>query len=71
MVQGVPIVDNCLVNTNPATGQVISKVPCTSPDDIDAMIQRSVQAQVAWSQTPAVTRVQLLRVQWARGTLVT
>jgi acyl-CoA reductase-like NAD-dependent aldehyde dehydrogenase len=25
------------------------------------MIQRSVQAQVAWSQTPVVTRVQLLR----------
>jgi succinate-semialdehyde dehydrogenase/glutarate-semialdehyde dehydrogenase len=61
MVQGVPIVDNCLVNTNPATGQVISKVPCTSPDELDAMIERSVQAQVAWCQTPVETRVQLLR----------
>jgi succinate-semialdehyde dehydrogenase/glutarate-semialdehyde dehydrogenase len=61
MVQGVPIVDNCLVNKNPATGQVISKVPCTPKDELDAMIQRSVHAQVAWSQTPVETRVQLLR----------
>jgi succinate-semialdehyde dehydrogenase/glutarate-semialdehyde dehydrogenase len=61
MVQGVAIVDNCLVNTNPATGQVISKVPCTLPDELDVMIQRSVQAQLAWSQTPVETRVQILR----------
>lgn len=61
MVQGVSIVEKCIVNTNPATGQVISKVPCTSPDELDAMIQRSVQAQVAWSQNPVETRVQLLR----------
>lgn len=61
MVQGVPIVDGCLVNKNPATGQVISKVPCTPIAELDNMVQRSAEAQVAWSQTAIATRIQLLR----------
>ena len=30
MVQGVVIEDGCILNTNPATGEVIEKVPVSS-----------------------------------------
>ena len=61
MVQGVPIVDGYLINKNPSTGKVISKVPCTPLDELDTIVERSVVAQVAWAQTPTETRIQMLR----------
>ena len=61
MVQGVPIVDGCIVNTNPATGEVISRVRCTTPDELSKMIETSTRAQATWSQTPVNERIQLLR----------
>ena len=61
MVQGVVIENDCLVNTNPATGEVISMVPCTTSEEIEQMIVLANQAQHAWVATPLEERIQLLR----------
>jgi succinate-semialdehyde dehydrogenase/glutarate-semialdehyde dehydrogenase len=61
MVQGVTIENGCIINLNPATDEIISKVPCTLTTDIDAMIQTAANAQKAWAKVPAKDRIDLLR----------
>jgi acyl-CoA reductase-like NAD-dependent aldehyde dehydrogenase len=61
MVQGVVIEDGCLINTNPATGEVISRVKCSLPDEIDVMVADANLAQKEWAAKSAEDRVQLLR----------
>jgi len=61
MVQGVAIVDGCIVNTNPATGDVISRVPCTTTDELHRMVEQAVQAQATWAQWTVKERVDSLR----------
>jgi acyl-CoA reductase-like NAD-dependent aldehyde dehydrogenase len=61
MVQGVVIEDGCLINTNPATGDVISRVQCTTAEEVEGMIAAANQSQRAWFATPLEERVRLLR----------
>jgi len=62
MVQGVTISDDgCIVNRNPATNEVISRIPCTPPQELDRMAAAAVAAQPAWTKTPPKDRVDLLR----------
>jgi len=61
MVQGVSIVDGNIVNLNPATGQEISRVPCTSADSINSMVKTASKAQKAWCLIPLKERIDLLR----------
>ena len=62
MAQGVVIDDdNCLVNTNPATGEVISKVKCTSSEELEEMIATSKSAQKEWRQKSVEERVSMLK----------
>lgn len=61
MVQGVAIVDNCIVNTNPATGAMISRVPCTLESDVDGMVQRAHEAQKAWADMSISDRMSSLK----------
>ncbi|GKY95875.1 hypothetical protein MPSEU_000548100 [Mayamaea pseudoterrestris] len=61
MVQGISIVDGCIINKNPATNEVISKVPCTTPAELDEMIDLAAQQQPFWAQTSAEERINLLR----------
>ncbi len=62
MVQGVVIEDGCLVNKNPATGKVISRVPCTTPSQVDELVANARSAQRAWSTgKTANERMALLR----------
>jgi acyl-CoA reductase-like NAD-dependent aldehyde dehydrogenase len=61
MVQGVLIEDGCIVNTNPATGEVISRVSVTSDDQVNEMVQKANNALVSWSTCDAKTRMDLLR----------
>jgi acyl-CoA reductase-like NAD-dependent aldehyde dehydrogenase len=63
MVQGVEIdSDGCLVNTNPATGEIISRVRCTTPDEIDEMVLTATRAQQkAWRTLSCTERVTLLK----------
>ena len=62
MAQGVVIDgDNCLVNTNPATGEVISKVKCTSSEELEGMIATSKSAQKEWRKKSVEERISLLK----------
>jgi len=61
MVQGVQVEDGFLVNTNPATGEVIGKVEITTPEEVDATVLRSKIAQVTWAAMPLDERMALLR----------
>jgi acyl-CoA reductase-like NAD-dependent aldehyde dehydrogenase len=62
MVQGVAIDDRgCLVNLNPATGEVISRVPCTQPHEIESKLQASQDAQPAWAGLTVSERIQALK----------
>ncbi len=62
MAQGVVIdEDNCLVNTNPATGEVISKVRCTTLEEIEEMIATARSAQKEWRTLSLEDRIQLLK----------
>jgi len=61
MVQGVVIKDGCLINTNPATGEVISTVPCCTPDELETIVEASLKAQRDWNQISLEDRIDLLR----------
>jgi acyl-CoA reductase-like NAD-dependent aldehyde dehydrogenase len=61
MVQGVIIEDGCLVNTNPATGEVISRVKCTLPEEVDRMVAVANEAQKTWATTPLADRIKMLK----------
>ena len=61
MVQGVVIEDGCIVNTNPATGLVLSRVKCTTESEIDEIVKNAKAAVDDWSKKDAQDRVELLR----------
>jgi len=62
MVQGVLIDDDgCLVNTNPATGDVISKVKCTTPEQLDEIISMARSSQKEWRKNSHEQRIDTLK----------
>jgi len=61
MGQGVEIVDGKIINKNPATGEVISKVPCTPLGDLDIMVALAKAAQAEWTAMTATERIALLK----------
>lgn len=61
MVQGVLVEDNCIVDVNPATGEVISRVPCSTFEELDDKVKKSRDAFDTWSVMPSAERIQLLR----------
>lgn len=61
MVQGVVIQDGCIINTNPATGEIISRVPTTPLSEIDGIVQKAQKAQLEWSDLPIHDRIECLR----------
>lgn len=61
MVQGVTVEDGCIVNTNPATGEIISRVPCTTAEEIEKMIAQANRSRIGWVATPVEERIKLLR----------
>ena len=65
MVQGIAIEDGCIVDVNPATGEVIANVPCSTPEEIDAVVAAAATAQPAWAALPISERVALLKTALA------
>lgn len=62
MVQGVLIDDDgCLVNTNPATGDVISKVKCTTQEQLDEIIALARSSQKEWRKNSCEQRIDTLK----------
>ena len=62
MVQGVLIDDeNCLVNTNPATGEVISRVKCTTPEELGEIIDTAKTSQKEWRKKSLEDRIEIMK----------
>lgn len=63
MVQGVAIDDDgCIININPATGEeILPRIPCTTPAELEGIVQAAVIAQSSWSRVPTKERIHLLR----------
>ncbi|GAX16236.1 hypothetical protein FisN_3Hh282 [Fistulifera solaris] len=61
MVQGVAITNNCIVNTNPANGEIISRVPCTTKEELERLLSASCSAQPQWAATSLTDRIRFLR----------
>lgn len=61
MVQGVPVTDGRLINTNPATGEVISRFECTTSDQLNGIVNCANEAQQSWSQVSIEERMAMLR----------
>lgn len=62
MVQGVLIDDdNCLVNTNPATGEVISRVKCTTPEELGDIIETAKASQKEWRKKTLEDRIAIMK----------
>jgi len=55
MVQGVAIQDGCILDTNPATGELIAKVPVTQ--NVDELVAIAKKAYPSWRQTPLEERI--------------
>lgn len=45
---------------NPSTGEVIAKVPCCTPDEVNTAIESAKEAFKTWSRVPVMKRVQIL-----------
>jgi succinate-semialdehyde dehydrogenase / glutarate-semialdehyde dehydrogenase len=68
MGQGVVVEDDTavpgrqvIVNKNPATGQVISRVPCTTTAELEEMIEKANAAQSSWATVEVSERIRLLK----------
>jgi len=61
MVLGIEIEGNAIVDRNPATGEVIERVPCTPLDEIPSIVKKSQIAQPVWFNTPLLERVETLK----------
>ena len=45
---------------NPATGEVIARVPLATPAELDAAIQSAAKAQIAWAATNPQRRARVM-----------
>lgn len=45
---------------DPSTGKVIARVPCCTPEEVEAAVAGARAAFPAWSATPVIKRVQIL-----------
>lgn len=61
MVQGVVVEDGRLIDVNPATGEVIDRVPVTTPAELDTIVAKAKDAQLSWSLRPLEERGELLK----------
>jgi len=61
MGQGVAVDNGFIINTNPATGEVISKVKCSSIEEVDQAIKVANKAQETWSLVSSSERIALLK----------
>jgi acyl-CoA reductase-like NAD-dependent aldehyde dehydrogenase len=57
----VAVGNSTIVSTNPATGEVLAELTCSSPDDVQGAVLRAKQAQPEWETTPVRERVAVLR----------
>lgn len=66
--------DEWINNYNPATNQLISRVPCATREEMDAAFQAAQDAFPAWKEKSVLSRQQimfqfrdLIRKHWVGG----
>jgi succinate-semialdehyde dehydrogenase/glutarate-semialdehyde dehydrogenase len=50
-----------VVDTNPATGEVLAELPCASAEEVHTVVRRAREAQAQWQATPLAKRIDILR----------
>jgi acyl-CoA reductase-like NAD-dependent aldehyde dehydrogenase len=50
-----------IVSHNPATGEALAELPCATPEEIVATVQRAREAQPRWQGTSVSQRIDVLR----------
>lgn len=50
-----------IVSYNPATGEALAELPCATPEEVRAAIQRAKDVQPGWQATPICQRIAVLR----------
>ena len=53
--------NSTIVTTNPATGEVLAELTCSSASDVQSAVFRAKQAQPLWEGTPVSERTAVLR----------
>jgi len=61
MVQGVHIEDGFIININPATGEVLSRIKCTSASEVDEIVKNAKETVSSWMAFDAKDRVDFIR----------
>ncbi|CAJ1959091.1 unnamed protein product [Cylindrotheca closterium] len=61
MGQGVAVDGGFIINTNPATGEVVSKVKCSTAEEIDKVIKAANEAQETWALKSPSERIAFLK----------
>ncbi|HZD31574.1 MAG TPA: aldehyde dehydrogenase family protein, partial [Candidatus Angelobacter sp.] len=46
-----------LESTNPATGEKLGELACSTPEDVHEAVRRARQAQPAWEAAPLQDRI--------------
>ena len=55
------VLNKTVVDTNPATGEVLAELPCASTEEVQAAVLRARTAQSKWRAAPIAVRIDLLR----------
>jgi len=61
MVQGVKIEDGCILDHNPANGEVNARVPVSSAAEVDAAVSAARLAQPSWASLPLRQRAEAVK----------
>ena len=62
MVQGVVIEKGHIVDVNPATGEVVGRVPVSTPAEVDAAVAAARAAQPKWAALSLADRTEKVRL---------
>ncbi len=63
MVQGVEIIEGHIVDVDPATGEEIGRIKCSTKEEIDGMVAQARAAQLNWQHAHTLDqRVALIKV---------
>ncbi len=55
------VLDKTVVDTNPATGEVLAELACASAEEVQAAVLRARTAQPKWQAAPVAKRIEVIR----------
>src|SRR5664279_6543424 len=55
------VIQNTILSTNPATGETLGELACSSPEEVHQAVRRARQAQPAWQALPVAERVAVMK----------